>query len=378
MQVSSKCSILAIAPYRILPATGGGHAAILHLHHYIGKLCSDQLASTKDNDDAEAYGFDLHRVFATNPSRYLPYGNLKELVSLGHKYDVKSIICEHPYMAISANALAKKLGVPWYLRAHNIESERFKSLGKPWWRILAKYEKWAMQKARGTFFLTQEDADWAVANYQVDSSKCYFLPFGCVLNERPKGKEEARKSLAELWNIDAGKKWIYFLGSLDYKPNEEAVDYIVNEIAPLLRGKLENYQVLIGGKGLNAKLQEQIKATSDIKYVGFIPDLHDFLNASDVMINPVMKGGGVKTKAVEALGYNKIVVSTQSGAAGLIPAICSDNLYITADDNWVEFCEKVIQATKQETNIPESFYQTYYWGNIAQKAIDIMQHNAEG
>jgi hypothetical protein len=376
MQETPKCSILAIAPYRILPATGGGHAAILHLHNYLGKLCSDQLVSTKDNDNAHAYGFDMHRMFATNPGRYLPYANRQELVGLGRKYDVKSIICEHPYMAITANAVAKKLKVPWYLRAHNIESERFRSLGKVWWGMLAKYEQWAMQKAKGTFFLTQEDADWAVGNYGIESNKCYFLPFGCILNKRPEGKEEARKALAELWNIDAGKKWIYFLGSLDYKPNEEAVQHIVNEITPLLREQLDGYQILIGGKGLNHHLQEQIRVYSDIQYVGFIPDLHDFLNACDVMINPVMKGGGVKTKAVEALGYNKIVVSSQSGAAGLIPSVCGENLHITADEDWSGFCGKIVQATKQTTNIPDVFYETYYWGNIAQKAIDIMQRNA--
>lgn len=367
---------MAIAPYRILPATGGGHAAILHLHNYLGKLCSDQLVSTKDNDDAGAYGFDMHRIFTANPGRYMPYANRNELVGLGRKYDVKSIICEHPYMAITANAVANKLGIPWYLRAHNIESERFRSLGKPWWRILAKYEQWAMRQAKGTFFLTQEDADWAARHYGIDKSKCYFLPFGCILKQRPEGKEEARKALAQLWNIDADRKWIYFLGSLDYKPNEEAVAYIVNNIAPLLREKLDNYQVLIGGRGLNQRLQEQIKASNDIQYVGFIPDLHGFLNACDVMINPVMKGGGVKTKAVEALGYNKIVVSTKSGAAGLTSSVCGENLHITADDDWREFCEKIIQAVKQDSNIPDAFYGTYYWGNVAQKAIDIMQRNA--
>lgn len=376
MQATDKCSILTIVPYRIIPPTNGGHAGILYMHDHIGKLCSDQLVTTKDTGDAAAYAFDTHRIFATGPNRYVPFANQKEMLGIAHKYDVKSIMCEHPYMAISANALAKKLGVPWYLRSHNIESQRFRSLGKPWWRILAWYEKWAMQKAKGTFFVTQEEADWASVNYQIDKNKCHFAPFGCLIDKRPAGNKEAAKSeLAKLWDIDANKKWLYFIGSLDYKPNEDAVKFIINDIAPMLRNKLNDYQILIGGKGLSKELQDTIAATSDIKYTGFIPDLNDFLTACDVMINPVITGGGIKTKAVEALAYNKMVVSTVSGAEGLVPSACGVNLLVSGDDDWSGFCEQIITATTQQGDIPETFYQTYYWGNVAQKVIDVMQSN---
>ena len=373
MQPTDNCSILTLAPYRILPATGGGHAAILQLHHHIGKLCPDHIVSTRDNDNSDAYAFDMHRYFATNPARYLPFAYQRTLKGIALKYDVQSIICEHPYMAISANALANKLGLPWYLRSHNIESERFRSLGKPWWRALARYEQWAMQKADGIFFLTEEDSSWAQQNFYINAAKCHFLPFGTVLEGRPSGKEEARKQLSELWRIDANKKWIYFLGALEYKPSEEAVAYLINEIAPRLRKSASNYQILIGGKGLNYNLQQQINASTDIQYVGFIPDLSDFLNACDIMVNPVMKGGGVKTKAVEALGYNKMVISSRSGAAGILPSICGNNLLISEDNDWDSFCADIEKAMSTATDIPEEFYETYYWGNIAEKAVSLIQ-----
>src|SRR5690606_34356781 len=106
----------------------------------------------------------------------------------------------------------------------------------------------------------------------------------------------------------------------------------------------------------------------------FVDDLDIFLKACDVMLNPVMKGGGIKTKAVEALGYNKTVVSSAGGAAGLMPAVCGDKLLITPDYDWDGFVQHIITAATQQSDIPASFYETYYHGNIADKVMAILQN----
>jgi glycosyltransferase involved in cell wall biosynthesis len=134
-----------------------------------------------------------------------------------------------------------------------------------------------------------------------------------------------------------------------------------------------HYQVLIAGKDLNEELKERIANTAKIKYTGFIPDLDDFLKACDVMLNPVILGGGIKTKAVEALGYNKIVISAFSGSAGLIPSICGQNLYIAPDYDWDTFTNHIITAISQTPSIPKAFYDTYYWGNIAKNILKVLQ-----
>jgi hypothetical protein len=66
-------------------------------------------------------------------------------------------------------------------------------------------------------------------------------------------------------------------------------------------------------------------------------------------------------------------VSSQIGAAGLMPAVCGDNLQITQDHDWDAFADKVIAATKIQTTIPQAFYDTYNWDKIAAKVIAIMQ-----
>jgi glycosyltransferase involved in cell wall biosynthesis len=160
---------------------------------------------------------------------------------------------------------------------------------------------------------------------------------------------------------------------LNYYPNEQAVNFIINEIVPRLNKCGQPYQLLIGGKGLAEPIQQQIAAQKDtMQYVGFIDDLDTFLQACDMMLNPVQLGGGIKTKAVEALGYNKKVVSTASGAAGISAAACGTKLRVVADNDWDSFTQAIIDQMNNQTQIPDTFYATYYWGNIAEKILGIM------
>ncbi len=367
------CNILSIAPYRILPPSSGGHLGIVYVHHYLGKLCQDHVVSTVDNSSADDYAFQLYNIFPEAPKRYLPFYKLGELMAIAQKYDVNYIYCDHPYMAPTAIALSHKLKIPWFLRSHNIEAERFRTFGKKWWPVMQIFERFAMRQASGNFFITPEDMQWAQVNYGVSPAKSHLVPYGTTLDKTPTGHDAAKKEIAATLKIDAGISWLYFLGALDYLPNTQAVEYILDEIMPRLDKNNLKYQVIVAGKGLNDNLKKRIENTPNILYTGFIPDLNQLLKACDIMLNPVILGGGIKTKAIEALGYNKIVISAQSGAAGLVPEVCGDNLLISPDHDWDTFTADVIKAAGMHADIPKVFYDMYYWGNIARNILAILK-----
>lgn len=371
--MQSGINILSIVPYSILPAQSGGKLTIRELHHYLGKICIDNLAGTTDNEDNTKYSFRLHKILPASKLRYLPYNGTDKLYKLAKQNNVQYVHTEHHYMGYTAMAVAKKLGVPWFIRSHNIESERFRSIGKSWWPVMRWFEQSMMHKANGIFFITQEDADWAVKNYGIASAKCHVIPHGTPLAAKPAYNPNAKAEIAQALHIPTNVPWLYFLGALDYQPNKEALAHILNDIVPLLNVKGLKYQLLIAGKGLSDELTAQINAADNIHYLGFVPNLDTFLHACDVMLNPVMMGGGIKTKAVEALGYNKIVVSSEAGAAGLIPSACGSNLQIVPNYKWDAFANAVINATTLQPSILDSFYDTYNWDKIAAKVLAIMQ-----
>lgn len=363
-------TLLSIAPYRVLPPTTGGHLGIAMMHQYLGQACEDHVAGTTDNVMSDEWNFHFHPLFAPAASRYVPFANTAALVRLGKETGAQAVWCEHPYMAPTASRVARKLRVKWYLRSHNIESERFRELGKRWWKLMAKYEGWTMRAAAGTFFVTAEDADWAVRHYKLPSDKAHVAPYGTPLESKPVADSGAKQKLAEQLGLDAGKKWMYFLGAMGYEPNAAAVRHILDDVLPRLD---EDALVLLAGKGLPEELQERVRATEGrVVYLGFLPDLHEFLLAQDVMLNPVLQGGGIKTKAVEALAYGKPVVSTASGAAGLTREACGDALFVLPDGDWASFAAAAKEAAVKKASPPTGFYREYFWGSIAESIVQTL------
>ncbi len=347
--------------------------AITQLHHHLGLLCPDLVVTTDNNETTHPFSFKLQTIFPVSATRYIPYRYSSALAAIAKENNCGYIICEHPYMAPTAMKVAKKLGIPWFIRSHNIESERFRGLGKKWWPALHSFERYAMQKADGIFFITEEDSIWAQKNFGIAVARCHTVPFGTTLQQKPAKNNSAKQELAATIKANASVPWLYFLGALDYMPNIEAVNNILDHIAPVLEAQNIAHQILIGGKGLPAEIAERIKAHKHIQYLGFIDDLEQFINACDVMLNPMLSGGGVKTKAIEALAYNKQVVSTTNGAAGIMQSVCGNNLHITADNDWQAYTTELIEVINKPADIPQAFYETYYAGNIAAKVISILK-----
>jgi len=304
----------------------------------------------------------------------MPNYKVAEMEAIARQYGADYIFCDHPYMAFSAITLSKKLGIPWFMRSHNIESDRFRTLGKPWWKLMHWFEKYAMKKADGIFFVTPEDLQWSIDHFGLSPQRCHFMPFGTETDHAPTGRQEAKRTFAAENNLDPNIPWLYTLGTMNYGPNIKAVEYILDEIMPRLDKAGAKYQVLVAGRGLPQNVQDRITASGGImKYMGFIPVLHTMLNACDIMLNPLILGGGIKTKAVEALCYNKIVVSTKSGAAGVLPSVCGDNLVIVDDSDWDGFANSILTRLHSQPQIPKSFFDTYYWGNVAKNILAVMQ-----
>ena len=113
-------------------------------------------------------------------------------------------------------------------------------------------------------------------------------------------------------------------------------------------------------------------AGENIIYAGFVDDISIYFMGCDVFINPVQIGGGIKTKLVEALGFNLNVVSSLNGAIGVEPEICNGKLLICENNAWDDFANKMQQACLYEANTPVQFFEHFYWGNITEKAADII------
>jgi polysaccharide biosynthesis protein PslH len=363
--------VLAIAPYPYLPFFSGGQKFIAQFLERLGAEKELTVISVAENDLSLARTYRILPLLKTSFSRYLDRSLIASITELVKKEGFDTIICEHPYFAWLVFAVRKRTGVTVIIHTHNIEYQRFRSMGKWWWPVLKGYEKRSFQKADRVFFITPEDRDFAIREWGIAKDKCIDVPFGIELQEYPGDRAASRKRVAAKHGIGENEKLFSFNGLLDYKPNLDALNTILQFINPLLLQQQDlRYKIIISGKNLPASFNElKDYADRNIIYTGFVDDISSYLEATDIFLNPVQTGGGIKTKMVEAIGYGATVVSTQTGAVGIEKNSCGEKLVVVADNDWDSFSQAVAVHSGVSAKTPAAYYHHYYWGHIIQRAV---------
>ena len=361
--------ILDIIPYKILPAHMGGQKGIAIFCKYLGEENDLTAVSVEDNDIKLAETYAMIPLFKKERIRYLNPFYVSAIRKIVKQKNIKNVITEHPYMAWMGWVLKKSLGVKWFVHTHNIEYERFRTIGKWWYGILKKYETAVYKKADKVFFKTKEDIDFAITNKMVKTDNAVLVPFGIEIDEMPADRQIVKQKIYAMHNIPANATLLFFNGTLDYKPNLDALLFILNEINPLLlKEQSFNYRILICGKGLPSSYNNlKSYADKNILYAGFVDDVYAYFKASDIFINPVVTGGGVKTKIVEAMGYGVTVVSCASGAAGIELFVCGEKIKVVDDNDATAFVKEIMNSRNTHIDTPHAYYEYYAWKNIVKK-----------
>ena len=227
-------NILDIVPYKILPAQMGGQKGIAIFCKYLGEKNALTIVSVKANEKKLAENYKLISVFSDSRLRYANPFNLKKIKKIAIEKNIKNIITEHPYMAWIGWMLKKQLKLKWFVHSHNIEFERFRTLGKWWFSILKKYETWAYKNADAVFFVSPEDIQFAVENKMVKAENAFLVDYGIELKEMPNDIQEQKEKIYSKHKIPNDCKMLFFNGALSYKPNSDALSFILDEINPIL------------------------------------------------------------------------------------------------------------------------------------------------
>lgn len=352
----------------------GGQKGIALFYQYLKEITPVTLFCTSDTEVPADFKPIVLPVLGTSTARYINPFLISRLKKIIAEKKITHLILEHPYYAWLGITLKKITGVKLIVHSHNIESLRFKSTGKWWWRILWKYEKTLHHKADLNFFITDEDRLFAIEHFHLLPQKCTTITYGIERSgaPSPEEKEKAKKTLQIRHGIAENKKLLLFNGTLHYLPNLDAVKAIIHNINPILLSSSLQYKILICGKGLPAEyndLKDQL--SNNIIYAGFVDDINEYFSGADLFINPVIEGGGIKTKLVEALGTDISCITTKSGAIGISKEVTGNKMIVVEDNDWKSFAHSIIN--NEATLIPDEFFKHFYWKNIVAKALRHIQ-----
>jgi polysaccharide biosynthesis protein PslH len=111
---------------------------------------------------------------------------------------------------------------------------------------------------------------------------------------------------------------VLFLGSLDWRPNLDAVRLLLDDIFPAVRAAEPGATLALVGRHPPGWLTERVPREPGVELHADVPDVRPFLGGSGVLAVPLRVGGGSRLKILEALATGLPVASTRVGAEGLL------------------------------------------------------------
>lgn len=226
-------------------------------------------------------------------------------------YDI--VLCESIFVAPYLPSIRRLSKAKIVLRSHNLEFSIWHRLAKSHPQGLKKaYLKILTRQLKDYEVKLLSEIDGLVA-INSDELKHYrrlgftgkgvTIPFGIEPDLYPPANGQAEQNS------------VFHLGSMDWKPNEEGIDWFLHDVWPIVHSKNPKLTFYLAGRRMPKWLNLiEIKGVS---IVGEVPDAKAFISSKNIMIIPLMSGGGMRVKLIEALALEKPVVSTPLGAKGV-------------------------------------------------------------
>lgn len=287
------------------------------------------------------------------------------LLSLKDRPDI--ILCEHLWSSIHAMVIHFLTGVPFILDEHNAEYVRLKRMGKDGIaEIVRILERLACRFATKVICVSENDRVHLI-NLGVKGDKISVV-YNAVDTDQYRPNSTTRKQIRKKLDCDSDSPVLLFFGKLDYQPNAEAVEIIVREIMPRVLDQNSKTRFVICGYN---PPQRQY-AHPNLIFTGVVPKIEDYINASDVVVAPLISGGGTKLKIVQAISCGRPVVTTTIGSEGIRKS--GDWMRVTND--WDRFADLALELSTNPSSLLQSqlrvFRNTYSWKHITKKFIKLI------
>ena len=156
-------------------------------------------------------------------------------------------------------------------------------------------------------------------------------PAGLDITDRKAGRE---------------KNTILFLASYKYrKVNVDAALYFYRNVFPLIRTSVPEAKFVIAGYGPPEELTAIQRDDPGVLVPGYVDDIDECYKKASVFVAPIMIGGGVIVKIIDAMAAGTPVVTTSYGNEG-IGAVPGRDLLVADDPQG--FAASVLRVLREE------------------------------
>ena len=239
--------------------------------------------------------------------------------------------------------------VPHLLDAHNVlwmlYKRTVKTMGRGYlrwiyerdWRLFRTYEKELVERFEAVLTVSGTDKQ-LLEEVTGQGEKIAVIPIAIDTDhELPVVREK-----------DASH--IIHVGTMFWQPNIDGVLWFIKEVFPLIKAECPDIVFDIIGARPPKEIVSYSTSAVGINVCGYVENVEPYLQRAALMIVPVLAGGGMRVKILNALSQEMPLVSTSIGCEG-IEAENSRDLLIA--DTPQEFSQAVLKLL-QDRDLADS------------------------
>lgn len=294
-----------------------------------------------------------------NAVRFINNAFEQKLIGLLKSKAFDIIQLEGLYLIPYISAIRNHSSATIALRAHNIESEIWSRIRSVTSNPLKRYYYGIISRRLGEF----EDSSLNSYDLLVPITERDAATYKGLGNRKPVKVISTGISEQNFKNSNENfsRKKLFFIGALDWIPNQEGLIWFMEGIWKKLINSFSDLEFHVAGRNAPGWFKKQC-IENGLIFHGEVEDAHEFMDANHIMIVPLFAGSGMRIKIIEAMARSKVVVTTSIGAEGL--GVENDS-HIIIGNNEDEFISGITRLIKEDE----------FFGKIQENAFVYTQHN---
>ncbi|MCE5328571.1 MAG: TIGR03087 family PEP-CTERM/XrtA system glycosyltransferase [Planctomycetaceae bacterium] len=212
------------------------------------------------------------------------------------------------------------------------------------WAAYARQSHWPLsglyaREAAAVRSLEARAAARCQAVFYVSASEAQAASAGETVRAAPNGVDSDYFDLRHGASLSA--QAAVFLGSMDYRPNIEAVCWYAEHVHAPLRQRLGELEFWIVGRR-PAGTVRRLERLGGVHVTGTVSDVRPYVARARLAVAPLMIARGVQNKVLEALAMQRPVVASPAAIEGLDLQDCPAVISAQDAPQWIETVESLV------------------------------------
>lgn len=257
---------------------------------------------------------------------------LEELLSK-ERFDI--IQLEGLFLTPYIEVIRKHTGSPVLFRSHNIEHYIWQRMAQASTNpVKSQYLQLLATRLKKYELKTMHQVDGLIAISPVDM---HFYKLNGFNQPGVTIAVGADVDIFDRSGIELQENTVFHIGRMDWRPNHEGVMWFLQQVWPLVTESKPELRFVLAGKKIPEIFYRY--SGSGVHIAGEVPDAASFMHTHELMVVPLLSGGGMRVKIIEGMSAGKAIVTTGIGAEGIK---CTHGENIMLADTATEMADTIL------------------------------------